>query len=809
MGKCMSRKRAEGKNYDGPQPKTPIKTDPRDDAKVPAKVDVKTEDSRLNAKVTKEQNGGNQQHEDRDDKNAKSLPPNENNLKSEECNNEEKEEKVTVEVTKEPQHKGSEETLEIIVPSWVVKKDVEYKNNGSSSEDKKTAEKTTTKEGKSEEKQNNGDLHACLGTDNELKDGDKMAEGKDKQALFVVEDLGSLSNSETKSRNEAGEAKVQCERNKEAEDNDSKNHDETKFAIESRKGEEPREFEGQTKVTNVTLGETKTINTEKKSVTSTQSTTEESSETESIQTTLKNVTVYESETTVDVQKRLVMSQGTEESRNTEEKFQYFLSKDDGLKNKEGDEKSRKVEVEVDKMETEREEPNAVIKSPTSPSWVVIELQNEVNVTKKPNVANSIQVVGKESTENLEPCKLSYGEIKQELEDEGDEPDQNENEEQGQNKEEGFGNGGEDSDDVEIKAKDIGESNEVVRNQNTEILDTSKPSYREIKQEFENESDESDESDEEDQNENEEQDQNKEKGVVNCEEDSDDVKLIIIENIDKSDKVVAKDAVEKSEPKKATSQWQQELKETVQVWSEVFDMKRELFLESFANKTIMLKDLNIEGRSVNGVVAVKKSEAATEVNIRYTFNAWTTFSNAEAKKIDAEDDACDLFSFSMSVPMEHSVEFAVSCTTTSGTQVWDSNDGTNYKVNSTTSGQLVANFKSAEDAFIRYLQQRGICLSWSGICDDQPRMLIAVLKKDGIKNVGVKYTLDGWKSSAKVDATFDGERNLNGTPCVFYTTFVKIYPGAKRLEFCLFVEYNNDNKFWDNNNTKNYFINLSN
>uniref|UniRef100_A0A4W4EGN3 CBM21 domain-containing protein n=1 Tax=Electrophorus electricus TaxID=8005 RepID=A0A4W4EGN3_ELEEL len=97
--------------------------------------------------------------------------------------------------------------------------------------------------------------------------------------------------------------------------------------------------------------------------------------------------------------------------------------------------------------------------------------------------------------------------------------------------------------------------------------------------------------------------------------------------------------------------------------------------------VALEKVTVTHFDVRGLIRVMSADSRKkEVGVRYTFNDWLSFVDAQAIPVSAEDIAGERFSFTMYTPPflepSSSVHFAVYLRADHG-ESWDNNDGRNY------------------------------------------------------------------------------------------------------------------------------------
>ena len=103
-----------------------------------------------------------------------------------------------------------------------------------------------------------------------------------------------------------------------------------------------------------------------------------------------------------------------------------------------------------------------------------------------------------------------------------------------------------------------------------------------------------------------------------------------------------------------------------------------------NDGICFESFSVDDRKVIGInaVALSKNSENAEVKVRYTLNSWVTYEDLFCEHFKDEnrgDQEVQRFKFSINVPPGMTLEFAICCRNTgTGAEVWDNNNGKNYK-----------------------------------------------------------------------------------------------------------------------------------
>uniref|UniRef100_A0A0N4U5A5 CBM21 domain-containing protein n=1 Tax=Dracunculus medinensis TaxID=318479 RepID=A0A0N4U5A5_DRAME len=110
--------------------------------------------------------------------------------------------------------------------------------------------------------------------------------------------------------------------------------------------------------------------------------------------------------------------------------------------------------------------------------------------------------------------------------------------------------------------------------------------------------------------------------------------------------------------------------------------------------VSLDSVNFIGMNITGTIDVLNVTMDKRVYVRYTFDAWKTSIDSQAKysKAIGEDGAIDAFNFLIVLPPTASCEFCIHYNV-NGESYWDNNDEKNYIV------QVIANkTKKNEESF---------------------------------------------------------------------------------------------------------------
>lgn len=155
-----------------------------------------------------------------------------------------------------------------------------------------------------------------------------------------------------------------------------------------------------------------------------------------------------------------------------------------------------------------------------------------------------------------------------------------------------------------------------------------------------------------------------------------------------------------------------------------------FRDKLQQKCVSLENVFVrEGDDIiTGTVKVKNIAFDKEVFLRITFDKWSSSQDVPATFVPSGVEACasqyDTFSFSISIPPSaakfEEVEFCV-CFKCSGTEYWDSNSGSNYKLAALSrKSQITPVFsKQYKDALQVNLDSWSEFASWSHLITEGP------------------------------------------------------------------------------------------
>jgi len=118
----------------------------------------------------------------------------------------------------------------------------------------------------------------------------------------------------------------------------------------------------------------------------------------------------------------------------------------------------------------------------------------------------------------------------------------------------------------------------------------------------------------------------------------------------------------------------------------------LFRASLSKNSVCLENISIADRTIVGMIKVRNIDFHKTVYVRYTCDNWRTSSDVPAHYVNAltptgQATEFDSFTFTLEIPTLRggaSLEFCI-CFQCQGSQFWDNNNGTNYKV-SCSNGQ---------------------------------------------------------------------------------------------------------------------------
>lgn len=113
------------------------------------------------------------------------------------------------------------------------------------------------------------------------------------------------------------------------------------------------------------------------------------------------------------------------------------------------------------------------------------------------------------------------------------------------------------------------------------------------------------------------------------------------------------------------------------------LKRQDFSDRLDLIKVSLEDIIIQDFSVNGTVKVGNITHDKEVTVRYTFDGWSSYKDVIAQYIEESHTASsDTYGFEIALPSTCSedceLEFAIRYSAP-GVEIWDNNDGDNYRV----------------------------------------------------------------------------------------------------------------------------------
>ncbi|GFS35727.1 glycogen-binding subunit 76A [Nephila pilipes] len=105
-------------------------------------------------------------------------------------------------------------------------------------------------------------------------------------------------------------------------------------------------------------------------------------------------------------------------------------------------------------------------------------------------------------------------------------------------------------------------------------------------------------------------------------------------------------------------------------------------------------------------------------------------------------------------------------------------------------------------FMDKIRNLGVCLESVIVSDFNIQCTCRVMNWGFSKTIAARYTMDGWKSSSDINASYVPNSTRDGTDCFAFNIFL---PRERcNLEFAL--RYNvNDREYWDNNGGKNYCL----
>jgi len=239
---------------------------------------------------------------------------------------------------------------------------------------------------------------------------------------------------------------------------------------------------------------------------------------------------------------------------------------------------------------------------------------------------------------------------------------------------------------------------------------------------------------------------------------------------------------------------------------IIDFEESVFACEAMNRKVVLEDVLISGREVSGVIVICCDEKHPDVTVRYTFDSWKSIANEKAIPFDATGNGNKIFRrffFAIFVPFAKSLEFAVRLLGDLGT-FWDNNSQNNYLVENIkeneSAARLIAKFTPQKQAMLNELLERNYVILKSASLKDGKATLTIATKESCSGLLGVRFTLDDWKTSADVTeiAGKDEEEGHN-------VSKIQVdIPKQKKMKLSIFWRYEGA-EHWDNNSGKNYEI----
>ena len=240
---------------------------------------------------------------------------------------------------------------------------------------------------------------------------------------------------------------------------------------------------------------------------------------------------------------------------------------------------------------------------------------------------------------------------------------------------------------------------------------------------------------------------------------------------------------------------------------IIDLGQMLFMGEVLKRKVVLEDMFISGREVSGLIATSiDDEQHPNVTVRYTTDSWESTLDEESLLFDADGDNSKIvqrFFFSLFVPFEKSIEFAVNSVGCNG-EVWDNNNDINYKIDDVKehegTGGLIAKFTPLKQAMFKDLVcRKSVTLKSASLKDGTVTVEIATRQKCNDPPV-VRYTLDDWKSSTDVTSV-----EIKGKDKSLNISEIQLdIPKQARMKFAIFWRHEGV-EYWDNNDGMNFEI----
>ena len=239
---------------------------------------------------------------------------------------------------------------------------------------------------------------------------------------------------------------------------------------------------------------------------------------------------------------------------------------------------------------------------------------------------------------------------------------------------------------------------------------------------------------------------------------------------------------------------------------IIDFEESVFAYEVMNRKVVLEETLVSGREVSGVIAICCDEKHPDVTVRYTFDSWKSVVNEEAIPFNSTGNGSKIFRkffFAIFVPFAKSLEFAVRLLGDVGT-FWDNNSQNNYLVENIkeneSAARLIAKFTPQKQAMLNELLKRNYVMLESASLKDGKATLTIATKENCSDLLGVRFTLDDWKSSTDVTeiAGRDEQEGHN-------ISKIQIdIPKQRKMKFSIFWRHEGT-EHWDNNSGKNYEI----
>ncbi|XP_065052194.1 uncharacterized protein LOC135681583 [Rhopilema esculentum] len=245
---------------------------------------------------------------------------------------------------------------------------------------------------------------------------------------------------------------------------------------------------------------------------------------------------------------------------------------------------------------------------------------------------------------------------------------------------------------------------------------------------------------------------------------------------------------------------------------VIDFEENIFMDQLLNKTILLEDIKICGREINGLIALSGDQKPSKVVVMCTTDSWKSKAEEEAIPFSSSYNINDFhgqrFFFSLFVPFAKSIEFAIECFVENKTY-WDNNDTKNYFVENwkkeNEPGKLIPRFLTPKHvAFAKFVQLKSVCVKSASAQNGEVNIKVATKKCLGTPPV-VRYTLNNWESFSDVASVKDTEV-LDQAPERGYDCYMVNFNVPKEAKLVFAINWNHEGKDeWDNNFGKNYEV----